>query len=80
MGGTCGAPVGRSFGGAVGVAERLPAQEAARLLEVAFKAFPEAVQSGCVFGAVLLVPTAIRATCYGSTLYVISVAPSRKAL
>ena len=48
-----------SVGGAVGVAQGLPAHEAAWLLDAAFEAFTTAVRTGYAFGALLLVPTAI---------------------
>ncbi len=47
------------MGGAVGVAAGLPAEEASGLLETAFASFATAVQTGYVFGAIVLVPAGL---------------------
>lgn len=50
---------GESVGGAVGVAEQLPADQAGQLLDAAFDAFTTAVQAGYGFGALLLAPAGV---------------------
>ncbi|MFE1166411.1 MFS transporter [Nocardiopsis sp. NPDC058789] len=50
---------GESVGGAVGVAEGLPADQARQLLDAAFGAFTTAVQTGYGLGVALLAPTGI---------------------
>ncbi|GAA1459896.1 MFS transporter [Nocardiopsis exhalans] len=50
---------GESVGGAMGVAEQLPAEEAGQLLDAAFGAFTTAVQFGYGFGALLLAPVGV---------------------
>ncbi|MET9795673.1 MFS transporter [Nocardiopsis alba] len=50
---------GESVGGAVGVAAGLPAEEASGLLDTAFASFATAVQTGYVFGAIVLVPAGL---------------------
>ncbi|MFE9246315.1 MFS transporter [Nocardiopsis sp. NPDC006938] len=50
---------GESVGGALGVADGLPADQAGPLLDAAFDAFTTAVRTGYAFGAVLLVATGL---------------------
>lgn len=50
---------GESVGGAVGVAEHLPADQAGQLLDAAFGSFTTAIQTGYGLGALLLAPVGV---------------------